>query len=122
MKIRSFTDLIAWQEAHKLVVLIYKITGEFPSKELYSLIDQMRRCAVSISSNIAEGFSRQSGKEKIQFYFMAKGSLTELQNQLLVARDVGYLTKEKFKELAEFTVVVHKLINGLIKTSHSKGV
>lgn len=75
----------------------------------------MRRCVVSITSNIAEGFSRQGIKEKIQFYYMALGSLTELQNQLLVARDVGYLPKEKFNELAKQTVEVNKLINGLIK-------
>lgn len=76
----------------------------------------MRRCVVSITSNIAEGFSRQGIKEKIQFYYMALGSLTELQNQLLVARDVGYLPKEKFNELAKQTVEVNKLINGLIKS------
>jgi len=80
----------------------------------------MRRCAVSISSNIAEGFSRQTKKEKLQFYFIAKGSLTELQNQLLVAKDVGYLDKKIFSEIAKQTVVVHKLINGLINSANSK--
>lgn len=114
-KIKSFTDLLAWKEAHKLVILIYKTTDKFPVKETYSLIDQMRRCCVSISSNIAEGFSRQTQKEKLQFYFTAKGSLTELQNQLLVARDVGYLEKEIFNEIAEQTVVVSRLLTGLIK-------
>ncbi|TSC87524.1 MAG: S23 ribosomal protein [Microgenomates group bacterium Gr01-1014_7] len=115
-KISSFTDLIAWKEAHNLVLMIYRITDRFPRQELYSLIDQMRRCAVSISSNIAEGFSRQTKKEKLQFYYMAKGSLTELQNQLLVARDVGYLPKEDFNKIAEQSVQVSKLINGLIKS------
>ncbi len=118
--IKSFTDLNTWKEAHKLVVAVYEITKGFPREEMYSLVDQMRRCATSISSNIAEGFSRQSRKEKVQFYFMAKGSLTELQNQLLVARDVGYLSKEKFDQLAHQTIVVHKLLNGLIKSSVSK--
>lgn len=79
----------------------------------------MRRCAVSITSNIAEGFSRQSYKEKLQFYSMALGSVTELQNQLLVARDVGFITKEQFQEIAEQSVKVHKIINGLIKKSKS---
>src|SRR3989344_6564204 len=82
-KIRSFTDLVAWKEAHNLAVSIYKVTDEFPGKEIYSLTDQMRRSATSIGSNIAEGFSRQSRKEKLQFYYTAKGSLTELQNHLL---------------------------------------
>jgi len=79
----------------------------------------MRRCAVSITSNIAEGFSRQSYKEKLYFYSIALGSVTELQNQLLIARDVGYIVKERFQEMAEQSVKVHKIINGLIKSSKS---
>lgn len=115
-KIKSFTDLIAWKEAHKLVVLIYKVTEQFPKSEMFSLVDQMRRCGISISSNIAEGFSRHGKKEKIQFYYMAKGSLTELQNQLLIAHDVGFLNNDNFNKLAEQTVQVSKLLVGLIKS------
>lgn len=115
MKIQSFTDLTAWQRGHELVLEIYKITKNFPREELYALVDQMRRCVISITSNIAEGFSRKSYKEKIQFYSVALGSTTELQNQLLVAKDVGYITKEQFDLLAYLTIEVHKLINGLIK-------
>jgi len=73
----------------------------------------MRRCAVSITSNIAEGFSRKTNKDKYQFYSIAEGSLTELQNQLLIARDIKYLANKDFQETAEQTVKVHKLINGL---------
>jgi len=80
----------------------------------------MRRCTISIGSNIAEGFSRQTKKEKIQFYFISKGSLTELQNQLLVSRDVGYLSDEDFRNVAEHTETVHKLLNGLMKTAAAK--
>ncbi len=120
LKIRSFTDLFAWQESHKLVLLVYKSTKNFPREETYSLVDQMKRCSVSISSNTAEGFSRNSKKEKQQFYFMAKGSLTELQNQLLVARDVGYLSKEEFDKISNQTILVHKLLNGLVKSAQSK--
>jgi four helix bundle protein len=115
-KIQSFTDLETWRQAHLLVLLIYKITKTFPKSEIYCLIDQMRRCAISISSNIAEGFSKQSKKEKLQFYYMAKASLTELQNQLLVARDVGYISNKTFQEVAEKTIVVHRLLNGLIRS------
>jgi len=115
-KIRRFTDLIAWQRGHYLVITTYKTTDKFPQKEVYALTSQMRRCVVSITSNIAEGFSRQTLKEKIQFYYMALGSLTELQNQLLVAKDVGYLPKEEFNKLAKQTIEVNKLINGLIKS------
>lgn len=119
-KIHSFTDLDAWRYAHELVVSIYRITKAFPKEETYSLIDQMKRSSVSISSNIAEGFSRHGKKEKIQFYYMAKGSLTELQNQLLVAKDVTYLSNDSFQEIAQKTVTVHKLINGLIKSINPK--
>lgn len=119
-KIKSFTDLDTWKEAHKLVVSIYELTDKFPNKEKYSLIDQMRRSAVSISSNIAEGFSRKGKKEKLQFYYISKGSVTELQNLLMVARDVGYIDKKDFSLLADETVVVHKLLNGLIRSADAK--
>ena len=118
-KITSFTKLDAWKEGHKLVLMIYKATKIFPKEELFSLVNQMQRAAVSITSNIAEGFSRQSYKEKVQFYFVALGSVTELQNQLLVARDVGYLKLSIFTDIATQTVVVHKIINGLVKKSKS---
>ena len=77
----------------------------------------MKRCAVSITSNIAEGFSRKSKKEKNQFYYISLGSTTELQNQLLISKDLEYITKAEFLKAAEQTVRVHKLINGLIKSS-----
>ena len=115
--IKSFTDLEVWKEGHKLVILVYRETELFPQKEVFALTNQMRRCVVSVTSNIAEGFSRQSYKEKVQFYCIAQGSLTELQNQLLIARDVGFLTKEKFKQLADQSVIVHRIMSGLIKKS-----
>ncbi len=116
-KIRSFTDLNAWKSGHTLVVEIYEITKSFPKEELFGLTSQMRRCAVSITSNIAEGFSRRSYKEKIQFYSISHGSLTELQNQLLIAMDVGYLKNKTFDRLAKKSVEVHKILSGLIKSS-----
>ena len=85
-KIKSFTDLNAWKESHKLVLMVYGVTKTFPREEIFALVSQMRRCAVSITSNIAEGFSRQSYKEKVQFYSISQGSVTELQSQLLIAR------------------------------------
>ena len=114
-KIKSFTDLIAWKEAHKLALFIYEVTKLFPKEEIYGLTNQIRRAVVSVSSNIAEGFSRKSNAEKRQFYYQALGSLTELQNQLLIARDIGYINKDKFNSLANQTISVSKLINALIK-------
>lgn len=118
-KITSFTDLKVWQEGHQLVVLIYKITKEFPKEELYSLTDQMRRAATSITSNIAEGFGRQGYKEKIQFYYLAQGSLTELKNQIIIAKDIDYLSKANLKLLVERANLTDQLLQGLIKKSKS---
>lgn len=95
---------------------IYSLTKEFPTSENFGLTSQICRAAVSISSNIAEGFARYGKKEKIQFYYTALGSLTELQNQLLIARDVKYFDNDKFQETALQTVIVSKMINGLIKS------
>lgn len=115
--IKNFTDLNSWQEAHKLALAIYKLTSTFPKEERYSLADQMRRATVSITSNISEGFSRHSSKEKGYFYSMAKGSSTELQNQLILGKDLSYISKEEFDEVFEQSVVANKLINGLIKSA-----
>lgn len=117
-KINSFTDLIAWKEAHTLAVDTYKTSNEFPAKG-FALADQLRRCAISITSNIAEGFSRRTNKDKIQFYYISLGSVTELQNQLLLARDLTFCSPDKFNDLAKRTVTVHKLIFGLIKYARS---
>jgi four helix bundle protein len=116
-KIKQFTDLDAWREGHKLVLLIYKITQKYPKEEIFSLTSQTRRAVVSITCNIAEGFSRRSYKDKIHFYVIAAGSLTELQNQLIIARDIHYLPAETFPELVEQTVKVQKVVNGLIRKS-----
>lgn len=112
-KITSFTDLFAWKEGHKLVLMIYRATDVFPPKEQFGLISQMRRAALSVTSNIAEGFSRATVNDKVQFYTISQGSLTERQNQLLVAKDVEYLQNDDFKMIADQTVIVNKLINGL---------
>jgi four helix bundle protein len=116
-KIQSFTDLNAWKDAHILVLHIYKTTKNFPKEEQFGLTNQIRRACVSITSNIAEGFSRNSYKEKVQFYCMALGSLTEMQNRLLIAKDLEYITINEFKILADKTVIISKLLNGLIKKS-----
>lgn len=116
-KLKSFTDLKVWQEGHKMVLDIYKFTQKFPREEQFGLTYQIRRAAVSFTSNIAEGFSRTSYKEKIQFYYISLGSLTEIQNQLLIARDIDYITREDFNKIASQTILLSKLLNGLIKKS-----
>ncbi len=114
-KIKSFTDLEAWKESHKLVLMIYKVTRDFPKEEMFGLTSQLRRATISIVSNIAEGFTRKGSKEKIQFYYISKSSNTEVQSQLLVAKDLRYLTEEDFNNIAKQSIKANKLISGLIK-------
>jgi len=114
--INNFTDLNAWKEGHKLVLMIYKVVNSFPNKETYILSSQMLRSIISVTSNIAEGFGRRGLKEKVQFYYMAKASLTELQNQLIISRDIHYIDSKQYSELESQTVVVHKLLSGLISS------
>ncbi|HLB66728.1 MAG TPA: four helix bundle protein [Candidatus Saccharimonadales bacterium] len=113
---KSFTELRAWQEAHKYVLLVYKATDSFPAKESFGLTSQIRRAAVSITSNIAEGFERGSKKELIQFSVIARASLSETQNQLLLAKDLSYLKQADFNKLAGQSIVVHKLTNAFIRS------
>ena len=117
-KIQSFTDLIVWKEAHSLVLETYMITRRFPKEELFALTSQMRRAAISITSNIAEGFSRKGKKEKIQFYTIAKGSLTELESQYLVARDIGYLSVPDIDGIFKHITSVHRLANAFIRKTN----
>lgn len=98
------------------MVLVYKVTDKFPSEEKFSLTSQVRRAAVSITSNIAEGFGRQSKKDIEHFYVMSKGSILELQNQLMIARDIKILSTENYELLSEQSILVHKILNGLIKS------
>lgn len=119
MTIAKFTDLNSWKEAHKLVLQVYKLTDNFPRKEQFSLTDQMRRAVVSISSNVAEGFTRYGTKEKRQFYFIAKASLTELENQLIISKDVGYIKQAELNSLLIQTEIVGRLLSGLIRSVHS---
>ncbi len=116
-RIQTFTDLNVWKEGHKLVIMVYKVTKLFPKEETYSLIDQMRRAVASITANIAEGFGRQTYKEKVQFYYLSKGSLSELKNFILIARDINYLSPNNFKELVDQANIVDKLLQGLIRKS-----
>lgn len=114
-KIKNFYDLNTWKKGHELVLLIYKMTKKFPKDELFGLSNQMRKATVSITSNIAEGFSRGTAKDKCHFYLIAQGSLSELQSQLFVARDEKYINQSEFNEIYNLSIVVNRLINGLRK-------
>jgi four helix bundle protein len=117
-KIQKFTDLVAWQKAHQLALQIYQLTKDFPADERFGLVNQMRRAAVSISSNIAEGYGRGTAKDKVHFYLMAQGSLYEIESQLLIALDLGY-TKKK-TETIDTIMHVDKLLKGLMRAAPSR--
>lgn len=116
MLVNSFYDLDAWKKSHKLVIEIYKITKDFPKEELYGVVSQLRRAVSSITANIAEGFARYHFKDKIRFYYQARGSAAEVQNFLILAKDLEYISLEKCTELIEQSKETMQLINGLIRS------
>jgi four helix bundle protein len=117
--IQSFKDLVAWQKAHALVVKTYEVTVSFPKAEQFGLTNQVRRAAVSIVSNIAEGFGRRTGLDRVRFYDMARASLHEVQAQMIVAKDIGFLPEDTYNTFEEGAVEVHKLLTGLINKTRS---
>lgn len=108
MKSKSFQDLIVWQKSHKLVLEVYQITSHFPKEEIYGLTSQLRRAAVSVPANIAEGFGRTGIKDNIKFYTIAAGSLNELEYYIILSKDLNYLNSPLiFSRIAE----VGRLLN-----------
>ena len=118
-RIEEFTDLNSWKSAHDLVLYIYTLTKKFPNSEKFGLTSQIQRAGVSITSNIAEGFSRNYYREKVQFYYQAHGSLTEVKNQLILSRDLNYIDNTDFNLITEKLIVSQKLLRGLIKKTKS---
>ena len=117
---KTHKDLDVWNKAMDFVVLLYKKTKDFPKDEIYSLTNQMRRAAVSIPSNIAEGASRQSNKEYIQFLYIARSSAKELETQLIIANRLEYLSEEDFTNLNQDLVNIAKMLTGLINYRKKK--
>jgi|SRR3989338_8910009 len=115
-KIKNFYDLEAWRKAHLLVLDIYKITKIFPKDELFGIISQLRRAASSITANIAEGFERFHYKDKIRFYHQARGSVGEVQNFLILSKDLKYISNEACKTMGQKANEVRRLINGMIRS------
>lgn len=112
--IKAFEELIIWQEARKFTNNIYRVTKKFPKEELYGLTSQMRRAAVSVMSNIAEGFDRRTTKEFISFLIIARASVSEVQNNLYISLDLNYINTESFQTNYDYAQKIGKLINGLI--------
>ena len=115
-----YKNLEAWKQSMNLVVEIYNETKKFPKEEIFGLSQQMRRSAVSIPSNIAEGCSRKGEKETVQFLFMAKGSLAELETQVIISNHVGYISDTLTKEINDKIDELKRILSGLIKLYKSK--
>ncbi len=111
----NFKELMVWQKAIELVTEIYKITRAFPKDEVFGLVSQMQRAAVSIPSNIAEGHERNSDKEFAQFLCIARGSLAELETQIIIAEKLSYITNEQRINILNNCYEIGRMINGLLK-------
>lgn len=116
MKVNTFKDLIVWQKSMELVTKIYECTTSFPKEEMYGLTTQVRRAAVSVPSNIAEGSSRSSTKEFIRFLNIANGSLMELETQIMIAETLNMLTTDKGGELVKRAEEISRMIKALKKS------
>ena len=111
----SYRDLIVWQKSIKLVEEIYNLTSKFPKEEMFGLISQLRRATISIPSNIAEGFSRKSIKENIQFISIAFGSTSEVDTQLIIAKNLGMISGDSINNIEELLVEIRKMLNTMHK-------
>lgn len=118
-KIKNFKDLESWKFSHNFVLSIYKISVNFPEQEKFGLTNQMRRASVSVTSNIVEGFGRSTKKDKINFYTMAKASLLEVESQILIAKDLGYISEKDSLSLVSDCDRIGRLISGMIKSAES---
>jgi len=116
----SYRELLVWQKSMKLVTQIYEITKIFPKEELYGLVVQIRRCVISIPSNIAEGWGRGATQEYIRFLRISRGSLYELQTQLEVCGNINYIGSEELGALFPACDEVGKMLNGLIKKLNAR--
>lgn len=113
-RIENFTDLVVWQKAHELVLEIYRITKTFPQEEKFGLVSQMRRAAVSVAANIAEGFKRRGQKSKTQFYNISQGSLGEVEYFLILSMDLGY--RKEDAKLTDLCDRVGRMLTALINS------
>ncbi len=118
--LKNYKELKVWQKAYQLCLVLYKSTRSFPKEERYGLTSQLRRSAVSVPSNIAEGYGRQTTKEYIQALYIAYGSNCELETQILLAGDLGYIETEDLEKLQKNLGDVERMLKGLIKSLKNK--
>jgi four helix bundle protein len=120
MKVHNFKELIVWQKGIELCKLVYEICAEFPLHEKYNLKSQIERCAVSIPSNIAEGCGRIGNKEFQHFISIANGSAFELETQLILAKEFGFVKVEKINQVSDLITQIEKMIFSLYNSLNTK--
>jgi four helix bundle protein len=113
VKIKSFTELIVWQKAHELSLLIYKLTARFPRREMFGIVSQSRRAAASVPANIAEGFGRRTTREMLRSLQIAAGELEEVRYFMILGRDLGYVEQVAFGDSMKLCDSVAQLINAM---------
>jgi four helix bundle protein len=118
--LKNYKDLKVWQKAYQLCITIYKITKHFPKEEQYGLTSQIRRSAVSVPSNIAEGYGRKTTQEYMQSLYIAYGSHCELETQIMLSKDLGYIKSDDFQELQQNIGDVERMLKALIKSLQNK--
>ena len=119
-EIKTYRDLLVWQKSMVLVTQIYKTAKSFPKDETYGLVSQIRRCAVSIPSNIAEGYGRNSTNDYVRFLRIAMGSLYELQTQIEISLNLGYFSKTDFERLRESSREIERMLSSLVRKLNGK--
>jgi four helix bundle protein len=118
--LKNYRELKVWQKAYQFCIEIYKSTKTFPREEIYGLTSQIRRAAVSVPSNIAEGYGRKTTREYVQALYIAYGSNCELETQILLSADLGYIKADKLEKLQEDIGDIERMLKGLIKSLENR--
>lgn len=118
--LKNYKELNVWQKSYTLCLMIYRITKEYPKEELYGLVSQLRRVAVSIPSNIAEGYGRKSTADYLRFLYIAYGSVCELETQIMISGDLDYISEDTFREITDNIGEVERMLKGLINSLEKK--
>ncbi len=116
----GFEDLRVWQLSSALIKEVYQLSKGFPNEELYGITSQLRRSIISVAANIAEGYERYHFKDKIKFYYQARGSLAESKSHILIARNLEYVTETQIDSIISEIETIHKLLNSLIRSQQNQ--
>lgn len=120
MKLKRYSELIAWQKSKELAVLAYSMTNDYPKAEKFGITSQIRRAAVSISANIAEGYGRRTLKDYVRFLYISQGSLFELETLFAISSDLGYVSQTQFNQIEEDMREVERILSALIRSLENK--